>query len=205
MATKQDWSWLVGRASEIAPRLLGHTLHCRDRWGTIVEVEAYEGADDPASHAFRGPTARSAIMFERPGLLYVYRIYGMHWCANVVCGPVGTGSALLIRAVEPVGGIDEMWPDRPKARRQTDLASGPGKLCAALGLTGDDNGVDLLDRGGVVRLEAPAGPLTSPRARVVSGPRVGISKAVDRPWRFATATSDHVSRPRPPGWSGRVG
>ncbi|MEL7156092.1 MAG: DNA-3-methyladenine glycosylase [Actinomycetota bacterium] len=197
---------MAGRASEIAPRLLGHTLHCGARWGTIVEVEAYEGSDDPASHAFRGPTARSAVMFEAPGLLYVYRIYGMHWCANVVCGPEGTGSALLVRALEPGGGIDAMWPDRPKARALTDLASGPGKLCAALGLSSAHNGVDLLAPDGAVRLGRPTDGVSGPGPgavagdAVVAGPRVGISKAVARPWRFALAANPHVSRPRPPGW-----
>ncbi|MCP4228475.1 MAG: DNA-3-methyladenine glycosylase, partial [Actinomycetia bacterium] len=117
--------WLEGRGSEIAPQLLGMTLVCGVRAGTVVEVEAYEGGDDPASHAYRGPTARSEVMFGPAGRLYVYRSYGIHWCANIVCGPVGVGSAVLIRAVEPTGGVDAMWVDRPKARREADLGSGP--------------------------------------------------------------------------------
>ena len=188
------FGWLDGRASEIAPRLLGATVTCGKRAGTIVEVEAYEGEDDPASHAYRGPTDRSQVMFGRAGLLYVYRSYGVHWCANVVCGPEGRGSALLIRAVEPTVGVEQMWADRPKARRATDLASGPGKLCAALGIDGSHYGVDLLDPSSPVRLGEGPG---LGGAEVSCGPRVGISKAVERPWRFALVDHPHVSRPRP--------
>jgi DNA-3-methyladenine glycosylase len=188
------FGWLVGRASEIAPRLLGATLACGPRAGIIVEVEAYEGRDDPASHAFRGPTPRSRVMFDRAGLLYVYRSYGVHWCANVVCGPVDQGSALLVRAIEPTAGIELMWADRPKARRQTDLGSGPGKLCAALGIDASHYGVDLLDPASAVRLVDGPGP---EGREVISGPRIGISKATERPWRFALAGHPHLSRPLP--------
>lgn len=190
------FDWLGGRALTIAPLLLGSVLVCGDRAGRIVEVEAYEGPDDPASHAYRGPTDRTRVMFDRAGLLYVYRSYGVHWCANVVCGAEGQGSALLIRAVEPTAGIERMWADRPKARREVDLASGPGKLCAALGIDDSHYGADLLARTGAVRLE-PGEPVD--RAQVVCGPRVGISKAVERPWRFALRDNPHVSRPRPTG------
>ncbi|MEM7342326.1 MAG: DNA-3-methyladenine glycosylase [Actinomycetota bacterium] len=188
------FAWLEGRASEIAPRLLGAELWCGDRAGRIVEVEAYEGLDDPASHAYRGPTPRAGVMFGPPGVLYVYRSYGIHWCANVVCGPEGTGSALLVRAIEPLAGVEAMWTDRPKARTERDLGSGPGKLCAALGITGDHTHGALLDPGSPVRL-APG--IEVDAAAVVSGVRVGITKAVDRPWRFAVAGNPHVSRPRP--------
>lgn len=133
-------------------------------------------------------------MFERAGLLYVYRIYGMHWCANVVCGPEGTGSALLIRALEPTAGVEAMWSDRPKATRPTDLASGPGKLCAALGIDGDHYGADLLDPASPVRLDSGPSPVLH---EVAIGPRIGITKAVERPWRFAVADNPHVSRARP--------
>lgn len=194
VATLRGLGFLGGRASEIAGRLLGLTLQCGRRAGTIVEVEAYEGALDPASHAFGGPTARNRIMFGRAGRLYVYRSYGIHWCANIVCGPDGEASALLVRAVEPLAGIAEMWADRPKARRLTDLGSGPGKLCAALGIDGSHNGTDLLDPHAPVRL-VDAGP--AQRHEVVTGTRVGITKAVDRPWRFAVRDHPHVSRPRP--------
>ncbi len=165
------------------------------RSGRIVEVEAYQGADDPASHAFRGPTPRNGVMFGPAGRLYVYRSYGIHWCANVVCGPVDEPGAVLIRAVEPLRGIEAMWGDRPKARREVDLASGPGKLCAALGIGGHHDGVDLLARSSPARL-LTGEPL--PPDRVARGPRIGISKATERPWRFAEDANPHVSRPRPP-------
>ncbi|MGF1600167.1 MAG: DNA-3-methyladenine glycosylase [Acidimicrobiales bacterium] len=187
-------AWLAGPATVVAPRLLGAALWCGQRAGLIVEVEAYEGPDDPASHAFRGPTPRNRVMFGPPGHLYVYRSYGIHWCANVVCGIEGTASAVLVRAVEPVAGVEAMWADRPKARVLSDLGSGPGKLCAALGIGGGHDGVDLVAAGSPVRLEPPAVPARS----VVTGPRIGISVAVDRPWRFALAGNPHVSRPRPP-------
>ncbi len=178
--------------TEIAPRLLGTRLRVGEREGRIVEVEAYDGPGDPASHAARGPTPRSEVMFGPPGRLYVYLSYGVHHCANVVCGPEGQGSAVLIRAIEPLAGVEAMWRDRPKARRERDLGSGPGKLCAALGIDHRHNRVDLLD---------PVSPVTlSDRddvdaLQVVAGPRVGITKAVERPWRFAIAGNPHVSRP----------
>ena len=162
-----------------------------------MEVEAYEGSDDPASHAHRGPTDRNRVMFGPAGRLYVYRSYGIHWCANVVCGPDGMASAVLIRAVEPVAGVERMWADRPRARVETDLGSGPGKLCAALGITGDHGGVDLLDERSPVRLVVGGAAETggTESGEVVVGRRVGISQAVERPWRFALAGNRHVSRP----------
>lgn len=127
----------LARAPEsVAPDLLGLLLVCGERSGRIVEVEAYGGRDDPASHAARGPTPRAAIMFGEPGRLYVYRSYGIHWCANVVAHDGTDAGAVLVRAVEPVAGIEAMWADRPAARRATDLASGPGRLCQALGIVG---------------------------------------------------------------------
>ena len=111
----------------------------------LTEVEAYEGPDDPASHAFRGPTGRNEIMFGPPGFLYVYFVYGMHWCANIVCGPPGRPSAVLIRAGEVVAGIDAARQRRPAAKQDRELARGPARLAQALGLSGTDNGVDLLD------------------------------------------------------------
>ncbi len=200
--TRAALGWLAGRSSDIAPRLLGLLLVSGDRVGRIVEVEAYEGADDPASHAYRGPTPRNGVMFGPHGHLYVYRSYGMHWCANVVCGPAGEASAVLLRAVEPVSGIEAMWAERPRARRESDLGSGPGKLCAALGIDARHDGADLLDRASPVRLALPAaadGAAGLPDTAVVlTGPRVGITRAVERPWRFALAGNAHVSRPRPP-------
>jgi DNA-3-methyladenine glycosylase len=186
---------LARRPLTAAPLLLGTIVAAGNRSGRIVEVEAYEGPDDPASHANRGPTDRNRVMFGPAGRLYVYRSYGIHWCANVVCGGPGRPGAVLIRAIEPLEGIEAMWGDRPKARTETDLGSGPGKVCAALAITGDHDGVDLLAADAPVRL-IPDGPVGA--ERVVAGPRVGISVATDRPWRFAVADNPHVSRPRPP-------
>ncbi|MGH1488415.1 MAG: DNA-3-methyladenine glycosylase [Acidimicrobiales bacterium] len=181
------------RALDVAPLLLGAVLRVGERAGRIVEVEAYEGSDDAASHAARGPTPRSGVMFGPPGFLYVYRIYGMHWCANIVCGPEGEPGAVLIRALEPLDGVDLMWAGRPKARKITDLCSGPGKLCAAMGIDGDHDGVDLLSPDSPVTLEISAEPGS---LAVLFGPRVGITKATERPWRFAVSGNPHVSGPR---------
>ncbi len=195
---------LVGaRPRDAAPGLLGLLLEVETDdggpvSGRIVEVEAYEGSNDPASHAWSGPTARNDVMFGPAGRLYVYRSYGIHWCANIVCGPEGQAGAVLLRAVEPVEGIERMWSRRPKARTERDLCSGPGKLCAALDISGVHNGVDLLDSHSPVRLarrEVAHQRTDSPVSdRVVSGPRIGISRATDRPWRFALAGSPHLSR-----------
>jgi DNA-3-methyladenine glycosylase len=156
--------------------------------GVIVETEAYE-PDDPASHSFGGPTRRNATMFGPPGRLYVYRSYGIHWCANVVCAEEGIGAAVLIRAVEPTVGVDVM-----RARRGVEdvrlLGAGPGRLTQALGISGAHDGLDLADAPFALR--APAGP-----PEVVTSPRVGITRAVDRPWRYSAAGSTFVSRPRP--------
>ncbi|HVL03628.1 MAG TPA: DNA-3-methyladenine glycosylase, partial [Acidimicrobiales bacterium] len=118
---------------EVAPELLHKVLVSGPCRGLIVEVEAYCGAADPASHAFRGPTRRNATMFGPPGHLYVYFTYGMHWCANAVCGNEDEGVAVLLRALRPVDGLGEMWPRRPAAKRERDLCSGPARLCQALG------------------------------------------------------------------------
>lgn len=177
----------------MAPRLLGARLAVGDRDGTIVEVEAYGGDDDPASHAARGERARNRSMFLSPGTLYVYRSYGIHACANVVTGREGQGSAVLVRALAPARGIEEMRRSRPAARRDVELTSGPGRLCEALGITLDHDGLDLFDPRAPVRLlgeVGPSGPVE------VSG-RVGISRAVERPWRFWLAGDPHVSRHRP--------
>lgn len=150
---------------------------------TIVEVEAYGGVPDgpwpdPASHSYRGPTDRNRVMTGRAGRLYTYRSHGIHVCANVVCGPDGMAAAVLLRAGVIVGGPDIARRRRGPAVREVALARGPGNLCAALGITLADNGIDLLDASSPVRLE-----LGDPR-RVLAGPRVGVSRAADRPWRF---------------------
>lgn len=185
----------------VAPELLGKVLVVGDRAARIVEVEAYRGADDPASHTFGGRTPRNATMFGPPGHLYVYRSYGVHWCANVVCDVEGVGSAVLLRAGVPVRGLEAMWAARPAARRLVDLASGPGKLCQALGLVGDHDGTDLT-AGAVELVDDGTPPPVEPVATV----RVGISRAVDRPWRWYVPDEPHVSHPRPrPRRPGPVG
>jgi DNA-3-methyladenine glycosylase len=147
----------------------------------IGEVEAYRGEDDPASHAFRGRTLRNGSMFETPGTLYVYRSYGVHWCANVAAGPEGTGWAILFRGGEVIEGIATA---RSRRGRDDQLANGPGKLCQALGIDGSHDGINLFQPSSPLRLEP--GP---PPQLVMATPRVGISKARDLPWRFVAATS----------------
>lgn len=175
---------------ELAPQLLNKLLVHGSRVARITEVEAYGGKQpDPASHTFRGLTARTTAMFGPPGHLYVYFSYGVHWCANVVCGEDGQGAAVLLRAAAPVAGIDEMRADRPTARKDSDLLRGPGNLCRALGITKDHYGADLVaaDMGIELRDGVPPDEL-------VAGPRVGITKAVDIPWRFYVAGEASVSR-----------
>lgn len=176
----------------VAPDLLNKFLVHGDRAGRIVEVEAYRGADDPASHAYRGPTARTAVMFGPPGHLYVYFTYGMHWCANAVTSADGTAGAVLIRALEPVRGVEAMAAARPAARRSVDVANGPAKACQALGIDGTHDGVDLStgERGlGIFDVDV------APPARPVTGPRVGISAATERPWRFSVPDDPYRSKP----------
>jgi DNA-3-methyladenine glycosylase len=183
---------------EVAPRLLGARITSHDESGSvtveITEVEAYGGQGlDPASHAHRGRTARNAPMFGTPGTLYVYFVYGMHWCMNVVTGPVDSGAAVLIRAGEVVEGIDLARSRRPAAHTDARLAQGPANLASALGVTGAQNGVDLFGEGAPVRLHLRHESLHLP---VASGPRVGISQAVERPWRWWLPGRPSVSRPR---------
>ena len=178
-------------AVEVAPALLGAVLRKGPAAGRIVEVEAYGGSDDPSSHAFRGPTPRNASMFGPPGTLYVYRSYGIHWCANVACGEIGEGTAVLIRALAPLDGLDLMRQRRAAVRRERDLCSGPGKLAQALGLSRDDDGTDLCDPASAVRLEVGQ-PVE--RADIRTTPRIGITAAADRPWRFLVAGDQNVSR-----------
>lgn len=185
---------LVGDPLEVAPWLLNKVLVRGDRSGRIVEVEAYRGSDDPASHAYRGPTPRNAVMFGPAGHLYVYFTYGMHWCANVVCWSDDLAGAVLIRALAPLSGLEAMGVDRPAARRERDLCNGPAKLCQALGITGADNGTDLLARttGGqaVVRLGDDG---MAPPKRPARGTRIGIRVATEQRWRFWVPEDPNVS------------
>jgi DNA-3-methyladenine glycosylase len=176
----------AGAAPAVARALVGATLLVDGVGGRIVETEAYQ-RDDPASHSHAGPTKRNAAMFGRPGDVYVYRSYGLHWCLNLVCGAPGEGSAVLIRALEPLHGIERM-----RMRRGLDdvrrLCAGPGRLAQALGIDGSHDGR---------RVDAPPfelRPRTAP-VPVASGPRIGITKAVDHPWRFGLARSPYLSRP----------
>ncbi|NES30499.1 DNA-3-methyladenine glycosylase [Micromonospora terminaliae] len=177
-------------------RLTGHGVTVR-----ITEVEAYAGtAGDPASHAHRGRTPRNAVMFGPAGHAYVYFTYGMHWCVNVVTGPDGEASAVLLRAGEVVDGLDVARERRPAVRKDVDLARGPARLCAALGIDRSVYGADLLGDG-PVRLRLPLLPV--PDAAVTAGPRVGVTGAHDVPWRFwitddptVSAYRRHVPRTR---------
>jgi len=198
---------LEGAPLAVAPWLLNKVLVRGERSGRIVEVEAYHGANDAASHAYRGPTPRTAVMFGPPGFLYVYFTYGMHWCANVVCGPEGEAAAVLIRALAPMGGLAAMRAARPAARLERDLCNGPAKLCQALGITGTDNGADLLtparsrrgprgSSGGPG--EAPVRLVddgTPPPRRPGRGTRIGIKEATEKRWRFWVPGDPSLSRP----------
>jgi DNA-3-methyladenine glycosylase len=170
----------------VAPELLNKVLVVGACRGRIVEVEAYTGADDPASHAYRGRTPRNATMFGPAGHLYVYFTYGMHHCANVVTAVDGVAEAVLLRGVEPLAGLDEMQARRPVARRPSQLADGPGKLCAAFGLDRAHDGIDLV-RGEVARIEDDG---VAPPADPVTTSRIGISRAVERPWRWLVAPAE---------------
>ncbi|HEY5154841.1 MAG TPA: DNA-3-methyladenine glycosylase [Acidimicrobiales bacterium] len=183
---------------EVAPALLHKVLVVGDRAVRIVEVEAYAGGDDPASHAYRGRTARNATMFGPPGHLYVYFTYGMHWCANAVCGPAGSSSAVLVRAGAPLVGMEAMFAVRPAARRERDLCSGPAKLCEALGVDRAFDGADLAHPGhvGHHRSVTILDDGTPPPRRPGRSPRIGIRVAVDVPWRWFVAGDPNVSRAR---------
>lgn len=171
---------------EVAPDLIGATLLFNGAGGIIVEAEAYHHTD-PAAHSFNGRTARNAVMFGPPGFAYVYRSYGIHWCVNAVCEPEGSASAVLIRALQPTHGIAAM-----KRRRGVEderlLCSGPGRLCEALGITRDHDGLPL-DR-------APFELRARPEAfDIAVGPRIGITKAAQLPWRFGLKGSRYLSKP----------
>src|SRR3954454_191304 len=174
---------------EVAPELIGVTLLVGGVGGTIVEVEAYD-QEDPASHGFRGPTPRTTAMFGPPGHAYVYRSYGIHWCLNFVCDVEGRAEAVLVRALAPTHGLDAMRErrglDDPRA-----LCSGPGKLCQALGLTREDDAL-ALDTPPFELLERTETP------QIAVGPRIGITRAAELPWRYGLAGSRSLSRPLRP-------
>jgi DNA-3-methyladenine glycosylase len=175
-------SFFARSVHEVAPELVGATLLVDGVGGKIVEVEAYDH-EDPAAHSFGGQTARNATMFGPPGRAYVYRSYGVHWCLNFVCE---AGSAVLVRALEPTHGLEMM-----AARRGTTeprlLAAGPGRLTQALGLTGEHDGLPV-DR-------PPFALYAADEVEVAVGPRVGITKAAELPWRYGEAGSRYLSRP----------
>ncbi|MDO8385437.1 MAG: DNA-3-methyladenine glycosylase [Polaromonas sp.] len=176
----------LAASASVARQLIGATLLVDGVGGRIVETEAYD-REDPASHSFAGPTARNAAMFGPPAHAYVYRSYGIHWCLNIVCREEGHGAGVLIRAIEPLAGLDSM-----RERRGLDdlslLCAGPGRVGQALGITHAHNGL---------KMDTPPFELlpASGHQRVVSGPRIGISKAVAQPWRFGLEGSRFLSRP----------
>jgi DNA-3-methyladenine glycosylase len=171
---------------EVAPELIGATFLVNGVGGIITEVEAYHHTD-PAAHSYRGPTPRNAVMFGPPGFAYVYRSYGIHWCVNFVCEETGSASAVLIRALEPTHGIATMRRRRG-LRDERSLCSGPGKLTEALGITGEHNGLAL----DFPPIELYARPR---ELRVVAGVRIGITKAVELPWRYGLKDSKFLSKP----------
>jgi DNA-3-methyladenine glycosylase len=177
---------------EVARDLVGCTVRHGATAGVIVETEAYHHSE-PACHAYVGLTARTATLYGPPGVAYVYRSYGIHALLNAVCEPEGEGAAVLIRALEPLDGVEEMRARRGLQRLE-ELCSGPGKLTQALGIGLDLNGASLLD--GPVRFGPPVA--ARPEIEVAIGPRIGITKAADLPWRFCALGSRHVSRPWPP-------
>jgi DNA-3-methyladenine glycosylase len=181
------------RASvEVARDLLGKTLWRRTEAGLtagiIVETEAYDGANDPASHAWRGRTQRNAVMFGPPGRAYVYFTYGMHYCLNAVTGPVGQASAVLLRAIQPVVGSELMRERRGTTIPDRDLARGPGRLCQALGITTADDGTDLT--GDALWISET---VDAPDLLIATTPRIGITRAAELPWRFVVCDNQYIS------------
>jgi DNA-3-methyladenine glycosylase len=186
MAKRLTKAFFRRSVHEVAPDLIGATLLYKGVGGRIVEVEAYHHTE-PAAHSFGGQTARNAVMFGPPGYVYVYRSYGIHWCVNFVCEPKGSASAVLLRAIEPTTGL----PAMRRRRGVTDerlLCSGPGRLCEALGITIADYGLPL---------DQPPFELfgRTGKPEVIAGPRIGLTKAVDYPWRYGLKGSRFLSKP----------
>jgi DNA-3-methyladenine glycosylase len=171
---------------DVAPELIGAVLLFNGVGGRLVEVEAYHQSE-PAAHSFNGPTPRNSVMFGPPGFAYVYRSYGIHWCLNFVCEPPGSAGAVLIRAIEPMAGLAAMRRRRGMADVRL-LCSGPGRLCEALGITHKQNGLALT----AAPFEIFA---ADAETAVVAGPRIGITKAVDLPWRYGEKDSRFLSKP----------
>jgi DNA-3-methyladenine glycosylase len=203
LAWRVEISWLDLPASEVdqaARLLLGWRLTANGVTVRLTEVEAYSGlGEDPASHAHRGMTARNEVMFGPAGFLYVYQIYGMYLCANIVCGEPGRAAAVLLRAGEVVSGLEQARERRPAARRDTGLAAGPAKLMQVLALDRSANGTSVIDGTGPLTVTAPA----PGDFEVSSGPRVGVTSAHDVAWRFwiagdptVSAYRRHTPRPR---------
>lgn len=178
---------------EVARELIGCRLFYEGRGGVVVETESYE-RDDPACHAYAGLTARTKVLFGPPGRAYVYLSYGIHSLLNAVAEPEGEAAAVLIRALEPTAGLEEMRRRRG-VEGDAELCSGPGKLTEALGVGLADNDADLSRDPFLLLAREPDWS-----GEIVTGPRIGITKAVERPWRFALAGNPYVSRPRPPGF-----
>jgi DNA-3-methyladenine glycosylase len=188
MARRLKRSFFGRSVHEVAPELVGATLLFNGVGGRIVELETYDHTD-PAAHSFRGPTDRNAVMFGPPGYAYVYRSYGIHWCLNFVCEPKGSASAVLIRALEPTEGLPAMRRRRGGFDDRL-LCSGPGRLCEALGITHRHNGLPLDEPP--FELFARTEDVT-----VVAGPRIGLTKAADKPWRYGLKGSRFLSKPFP--------
>ncbi|MEV4816565.1 DNA-3-methyladenine glycosylase [Micromonospora tulbaghiae] len=188
------YPWLdapAARIADTARTLLGWTVSAGGVTVRLTEVEAYAGTgEDPASHAHRGPTPRNKVMFGPAGHVYVYFVFGMHWCANIVCGRDGEAAAVLLRAGEVVDGVEIARERRPRATDR-ELARGPARLVTALGLGREANGTSAIDGSGPLLLTPPANPVDP--ARIVAGPRVGVAAAHDLPWRFWLADEPSVS------------
>jgi DNA-3-methyladenine glycosylase len=186
MAKRLTRAFFRRRVHEVAPDLIGAMLLVDGVGGRIVEVEAYDQTD-PAAHSFGGPTSRNAVMFGPAGYAYVYRSYGIHWCVNLVCEPKGSAAAVLIRAIEPTVGLAVMRRRRGVADARL-LCSGPGRVCEALRITHAHNGL---------ALDKPPFALfaRTDAVEVIAGPRIGITKAVEKPWRYGLKSSRFLSKP----------